>query len=266
MRESYVAHILRSLGQQRQSLIEQWLQAEPIRHFVIDGVFPDDAVLELDACFPETRKMRLLSSLRERKYTAKEMNSFDARIRDAAFAFQDPAVIEIVSEITGIPGNVGDARFYAGGISSMEYGHYLNPHIDNSHDGSRKLYRTMNLLFYTSPNWEETFGGNLELWDSKVRSRTTVTSKGNRLVVMETNSRSWHSVSPLKVQRRRNCISNYYFSPNSPEGREYFNVTEFSARPEQPFRRCIMAVDGFLRNTIRRVIPAGLGRVDVNKE
>ena len=171
----------------------------------------------------------------------------------------------MLSEITEIADNEGDPKFYAGGISSMENDHFLNPHIDNSHDGNRKSYRTLNLLFYTSPNWKEEFGGNLELWEPTVRSRCTIISRGNRLVVMETNSRSWHSVSPLTVVRRRNCISNYYFSHRSPEGREYFNVTTFSARPEQHVRRVVMVLDGLLRNAIRHIIPAGVGREDIYK-
>jgi Rps23 Pro-64 3,4-dihydroxylase Tpa1-like proline 4-hydroxylase len=194
------------------------------------------------------------------------MASFDSRISDISYAFQAPSVVELISEITKIVGNQVDPSFYAGGISSMEHGQFLNPHIDNSHDGNRERYRTLNLLFYTSPDWKEEYGGNLELWDTDVRTSTTITSMANRLVVMETNSRSWHSVSPLQVKQRRNCISNYYFSPRTPETREYFNVTKFSARPEQHFRRIIMLLDGFLRNSIRRFIPSGLAKEDVNKD
>jgi len=47
LRETYVAHILESLGRQKQSLLGQWSQAEPVRHLVIDGVLPDDEVVEL---------------------------------------------------------------------------------------------------------------------------------------------------------------------------------------------------------------------------
>ena len=79
--------------------------------------------------------MRLLDSFRERKFTSKSLDRFDPLIADLTFAFQDDRVITKVSEITGIRDAVGDPHLYAGGISAMERGHFLNPHIDNSHDG-----------------------------------------------------------------------------------------------------------------------------------
>ena len=51
---------------------------------------------------------------------------------------------------------------YAGGISMMAPGHFLNPHIDNSHDKFRQRYRVLNLLSYVSPDWDQTRGCNLE--------------------------------------------------------------------------------------------------------
>jgi len=264
MLKHYVENILASLERQEEELKHQWLRATPVRYFVVDDLLPSDEVNAINAAFPPIEDMRLMRSLRECKYTSKDMASFDPKIRDVSFAFQDPAVIKLISEITGIVNNGGDPSFYAGGISSMEYGQFLNPHIDNSHDGNRERYRTLNLLFYTTPDWNEEYGGNLELWDNDVRSRITITSKANRLVVMETNSQSWHSVNPLKVKLRRNCVSNYYFSTDTPEVHEYFNVTKFSARPEQKVRRRIMILDAFIRNSIRRLVPAGLGKKDIN--
>jgi len=42
----------------------------------------------------------------------------------------------------------------------------------------------------------------------------------NRLVLMNTNRTSFHSVRPIRGcgPLTRNCVSNYYFSPLSPEG------------------------------------------------
>jgi hypothetical protein len=61
----------------------------------------------------------------------------------------------------------------------------------------------------------------------------------------------------------RCCVSNYYFSPSSPTGRDYFNVTSFSARPEQTALRAFTWADNKLRQFVRRIAPSGLGRKDV---
>ncbi|MGH8742279.1 MAG: 2OG-Fe(II) oxygenase, partial [Burkholderiales bacterium] len=183
-------------------------------------------------------------------------------LKDISFALQDAAVIHRVSAITGVEVQVADPSLYAGGLSMMGRGHFLNPHIDNSHEESRRLYRTVNLLYYVTPGWRLENGGNLELWDRAVRRNATIVSQFNRLVLMETTPWSWHSVSPVAIDRFRCCVSNYYFSPRSPTGQQYFNVTSFSARPEQKMRRLIAWADGKLRNAVRIAVPRGLGRKD----
>jgi len=55
----------------------------------------------------------------------------------------------------------------------------------------------------------------------------TIFSNFNRLVVIETNKTSWHSVCQVKVDKIRCCVSNYYYSSISPDYNEYFHVTSF---------------------------------------
>jgi hypothetical protein len=80
---------------------------------------------------------------------------------------------------------------------------------------------------------------------------------------METNPWSWHSVSKVNVDQLRHCVSNYYFSPRSPIGKDYFNVTSFSARPEQKVRRALSWADNKVRQAVRLVKPSGLGKRDL---
>jgi len=235
------------------------------RHLVLDGVLPDDVAQEVYTAFPDSDQMRLMSSFRERKCTSKNFDEFNSVIRDVSYAFQDPAVIGLIGEITGIAGQMADPSFYAGGLSRMGRGHFLNPHIDNSHEAGRHYYRTLNLLYYVTPGWRSEEGGGLELWDRRVREKVVIPCLFNRLVVMETNPWSWHSVSPVVTNAHRCCISNYYFSPESPAGEPYFHVTSFSARPDQKVRRMMSWLDNRVRNGVRLLFPQGLGGEDVCK-
>lgn len=234
-----------------------------VRYCVVDDLLPTDAAQAIHANFPAPHAMRLMDSFREKKYTSKSFDGFDPLMANITFAIQDPRVMAVVERITGIREQNPDATLYAGGLSAMTQGHHLGPHIDNSHDGSRRYYRTLNLLYYVTPDWSLKCGGNLELWDLKVRNRATIVSQFNRLAIMETTPTSWHSVSPVVVDRVRCCVSNYYFSPLSPTGQDYFNVTSFSARPEQPLRRLLARVDNGLRSAVRLVAPGGIGKQDV---
>jgi Rps23 Pro-64 3,4-dihydroxylase Tpa1-like proline 4-hydroxylase len=142
----------------------------------------------------------------------------------------------------------------------MERGHFLNPHIDNSHDRFRKRYRVLNLLFYVSPGWSAGNGGSLELWPDGPKGKpVAIPSLFNRLVIMKTNRTSWHSVDAIRVRRSRCCVSNYYFSRFPPDGTDdYFHVTSFRGRPEQPIRDLLLNADIVLRSALRKLRPMGV--------
>lgn len=235
----------------------------PTKFAAIDDLLPPEVAGSIAEAFPESEKMRFLDSFREKKYTSKALDQFDPLITDITFAFQDRRVLDKVAELTGIRDAVGDPHLYAGGISAMERGHFLNPHIDNSHDGERKNYRVLNLLYYITQDWKPEHGGNLELWDEKVRTRVEIPSLFNRLVLMATNDKSFHSVNAVQSETPRRCISNYYFSPHSPNGYETFHVTYFMARPEQKVRRIVTKVDSDIRTLVRKLKRDGLARKDV---
>ena len=147
----------------------------------------------------------------------------------------------------------------------MFEGDFLNPHVDNSHDANREKYRRLNLLFYVSPDWKLENGGNFELWDNKVESPKSIISKFNRLVVMETNKQSFHSVSPVLTSHPRCCISNYYFQQESQYGEEYFHVTSFTGRPNEVGKRVFGKIDNLARNIISKNLKIGRGKNQMNK-
>jgi Rps23 Pro-64 3,4-dihydroxylase Tpa1-like proline 4-hydroxylase len=205
--------------------------------------------------------MMLRKSLRELKYVTAQMDRCASLLQEIVFAFQDPRVVAAVARATALEALEPDSKLYAGGVSLMGQGHYLNPHIDNSHDMDRARYRVLNLLYYASPDWRIEDGGNLELWPRGMRAEpVTLHSKFNRLVVIATNRSSWHSVSEVRTDRSRTCVSNYYFSPVSPEGADYFHVTSFRGRPEQPLRDLLLRADAMLRALVRKLRPGGVVR------
>lgn len=228
------------------------------RYAIVDNLLPTEQVEAIhDAFAVSGEAFTQLSSFRERKRTSARFDALPPVLREITFAFQQPEVVRLIAEQIDLVGIAGDPTLYAGGVSMMGRGDFLNPHIDNSHNAARNCYRRVNLLYYVTPDWREADGGNLELWDRDVSAPLTLHSRFNRLVLMETNRRSWHSVSPVRVDRNRCCVSNYYFSRQSPLGRDYFHVTSFSARPEQRARRVLASIDAMARSVAGHL---GLGR------
>lgn len=251
--------IQRRIESERTTLARQWQAAAPINHFVVDDLLPEEWTRRIREAFPNDEQMTLKRSLRELKFVAAQMDRHNPLLEEAIYAFQAPEIVALVEEITGLRALEPDEMLYAGGISMMAPGHFLNPHVDNSHDKFRERYRVLNLLFYVSPQWSESEGCNLELWPRGPTGKpVTVVSRFNRLAVMVTHRGSWHSVSPNIGRKNRCCVSNYYFSQVPVGGADYFHVTSFRGRPEQPVRDLVLRADIWMRMAIRRLFPQGI--------
>jgi Rps23 Pro-64 3,4-dihydroxylase Tpa1-like proline 4-hydroxylase len=258
-RSQIASEIEKRLDEKREELTNDWQQSGPISHFIVDDILPPKWAHEIYDAFPAGDQMMRKRSLRELKYVAAQMNKYNPLLEEAIYAFQAPGVVARLEKITGLRALEPDDLLYAGGISMMGKGHFLNPHVDNSHDRVRERYRVLNLLFYASPNWAESNGGNLELWPHwPSGTQTSIISKFNRLVVMATHQGSWHSVSKNLSDDNRCCVSNYYFSRYPIGDREYFHVTSFRGRPEQGIRDLVLRADIWLRMALRKLFPKGI--------
>ncbi len=165
----------------------------------------------------------------------------------------------MVEGICGLPSIFPDAFLYAGGLSMMPKGNFLNPHLDNSHDKDRNSWRVLNLLYYVTPDWEGSFGGNLELWPNGLKEKPImITSKFNRLAVMATHQNSWHSVNKVLADNTRCCVSNYYFSDTPVRKTDTFHVTSFRGWPKQKIKDIVLQLDTTLRMSVRKIFKKGI--------
>ncbi|MDD1429318.1 2OG-Fe(II) oxygenase, partial [Dolichospermum sp. ST_sed9] len=264
--ELFVRLLADKLHANRADIRRQWTHPEDTRtrHFILDNVLPEALCRSIHEAFPrDGQGFFNRESFREKKRTSANLDAYDPILADITYAFQTKEIVDLVADIVGLEKIEPDPKLYAGGLSMMFKDDYLNPHIDNSHDANRARYRRLNLLLYVTPDWKLENGGNFELWDDARETPKTITSHFNRLVVMETNKDSWHSVSLVKVDAPRCCVSNYYFSEISPGNSEYIHVTSFSGRPEEKFKRAIGVIDNGLRNFISKTSKIGRGKDQV---
>lgn len=258
-REEMANIILERLSRSQHASREAFKTAGRINSFYVDDVLPEDIAQRIYTAFPKKDELTYRNTIRERKYVSSQMDKFSSILEETIFAFQDQKIVRLISELTGIPELFPDEHLYAGGLSLMDRGCFLNPHLDNSHDKERQNYRVLNLLYYVSPDWEDANGGNLELWDDGLRaSPRVIVSKFNRLAIMITNRSSWHSVNRVNVNRPRCCVSNYYFSPRPLEEQPYFHVTSFRGRPEEGIKDAVLKGDMVIRNGIRKIFKDGI--------
>ncbi len=246
--------ILQRLTDDAENLKKTFQAKGQINACYLDDLLPENIAQAIYQAFPLDEEMTTNKSIREYKKIAAQMNQYNPLLEEIVFAFQDDRIVKICEHITGIIQMQPDSMLYAGGISLMAQENFLNPHLDNSHNNDRDLYRVLNLLYYVTPNWKLENGGNLELWDHGVKGTPrTIVSKFNRLALMITNKSSYHGVSKVTVPAQRCCVSNYYFSAIPAEDENYFHVTSFYGRPEEPIKGILLNVDRNLRNIIRKV-------------
>lgn len=135
--------------------------------------------------------------------------------------FNSPPFVKFLTELTGIEGLMADPQFNGGGCHKIASGGRLEVHSDYDKHAHTGYYRRINLLLYLTPNWQEEWGGNLELWTlnpfNKVKSISPIF---NRAVIFNTTVDALHGHPiPLNTPEgvHRYSLALYYFTKDRPE-------------------------------------------------
>jgi hypothetical protein len=205
-------------------LREQYLRADPFPHIVLDGLF-EDAVLErvLDA-FPKPSEMEWLrfDSPTEKKLGFwHEQSSIAPVVRAFLDALNGFETLLFLEALTGIEGLIPDPYFGGGGVHQIESGGFLKIHADFNVHPKLRLDRRANMLIYLNRDWDEEWGGHLELWNaSMTERRQRIAPLFNRTVIFSTSDTSFHGhPDPLRTPPgiTRKSVSLYYYTAGRPE-------------------------------------------------
>ena len=78
--------------------------------------------------------------------------------------------INFLNNLTGIKEKlIPDPYLWGGGFHELKNEGFLNIHSDFNVHPELKLNRRINLLIYLNKDWQENYGGSLELWDKKMK-------------------------------------------------------------------------------------------------
>ncbi len=237
-------------------LKNQYAESGPINHIVIDELLPREIALKLNDLFPNESELNHIKGVQENKFVGVNFSKSQNLIEECIYSFQEPLVIDAISKITRIKELIGDPELYAGGISSMSEGCFLNPHIDNSHDRNLKNFRRLNLLYYVNKDWiSDDWGGDLMLYPKGIRKEEIqITCKFNRLVIMRTDNKSLHGVKKVITKNnRRKCISNYYFSNQSPLDKKYYHSTSFRGFKKEYIKGTFLRINALSRTFAKNI-------------
>ncbi len=209
------------------TLKKQFQANLPFRHIVIDRFLKADFCERLIAEFPAFDEKGATNELGEvgRKAVVPGIArigpayaQFDRLMRSADF-------LAWVGELTGIPKLAYDPEYIGGGTHENLQGQDLDPHVDFNYHPHRPLHRRLNLIVFLNRQWEESWGGCLELfrdaWNRDDGEMQTIVPVANRAVIFETTENSWHGFKRIQLPQNRQHVSRrsvavYFYTAERP--------------------------------------------------
>lgn len=244
------------------SLKDRYQSAEPFPHIAIDN-FLDQATFDrLAADFPgpdEDIWYKFRSGKENLKLQSRDHRDLPWGYKLLFNEVNGPDFVRFLEELTGIDNLVPDPHLYGGGLHQTLPGGHLGMHVDYNFHSDWKLDRRLNAILYMNSDWEDEWGGQLELWDKDMLNCIErISPKPNRLVVFSTSEISWHGhPSPLACPpgRTRRSIALYYYSNGRPQHeRGDAHNTVFRERPGETFAPT-------MRERVRTLVPESVRKL-----
>jgi len=224
-------------------LTDAYASGDPFPWIVIDDFLPEHvAESMLDNFGAKTADPESLSFDRaqERFKTSFHPDATPDYARGIFYAFNSRPFIKVLENITGIKGLIPDPYFLGAGFHEISNGGHLSVHADFNHHLPLNLERRINVLIYLNKDWDEEYGGQLELWDTAMtKKKHSILPIFNRCVIFNTTSDSMHG-NPRVVNHPK-CISRksialYYYTATWDATRKA-HTTQFKARPNSNDKR-----------------------------
>jgi hypothetical protein len=221
----------------------EYLHAKPFPHIVFDDFFDQDLLSHVLGEFPKPGSIRWqeFDNAHEIKLASAAEASFGPATRLLMYHLNSITFLEFLSEVTGIPNLIPDPGFEGGGLHQIVRGGKLGVHADFNKHRDFGLDRRLNLLVYLNKDWQEAYGGHLQLWDRDMQQcHAKVLPIFNRVMLFGTTDFTYHGhPDPLQCPdgMTRKSLALYYFSNGRPaEEITGEHSTLFRARDENDFR------------------------------
>ena len=253
-----------------EALRRRMREAPGFPHFCIDDFLDEAFAEEVHDAFPAYQQAerlgRSFAAVNERRKTQiTDARLFPAPIRELHELLASDDFVARMSSMSGIENLVADPLLVGGGIHETNQGGHLDVHVDFNFNEQSGLYRRLNILVYFNKDWQESYGGYLDLWDADVKQCLGRFAPAfNRAAGFATSAVSWHGVTPVRCPpgRMRKSFAAYYYTKEPPPGWDGVkHSTVFRARPDEYWKGTLaMPAENVLRTT-RSTVDAMKGKV-----
>jgi hypothetical protein len=208
------------------TLASRFATAKPFKHVVIENFFERDFAEGLLAEFPAFEKGNSVGDDGRQgdKSTVERIKALGAAYRTLDGVIQTPEFLSFIGRITGIDGLLYDPYYLGGGTHENRQRQNLQAHVDFNYHPSERWHRRLNLIVYLNRTWDETWGGNLELYNDPyrdVKPAERIAPLFNRCVIFETTENSWHGFDRISLPAdhadvSRKSLALYFYSTARP--------------------------------------------------
>lgn len=229
--------------EQGRELREGYAAADPFPSVLIDDFLPAELAEGLLTNFGPAAaqsNFHTFERAQERHKSGYPPELLNDYARTVFYAFNSLPFIKLIENITGIEGLIPDPYFLGAGFHEIRNGGHLSVHADFNHHKLMNLERRVNVLIYLNKDWKEEYGGQIELWDTKMsRQVQSHVPIFNRCIIFNTTSYSMHG-NPQVVNHpdgvTRKSIALYYYTATWT-GEKRSHTTQFQVRPDSEDRK-----------------------------
>lgn len=207
-------------------LAARFRERDPFRHIVIDDFLTPDFCKQLLSEFPPFERGNARNEAGElgNKSTIEKIRGLGSAYTALDDLIQTRAFLDLIGHITGIPELLYDPWYFGGGTHENRNGQDLDAHVDFNRHPVEKWHRRLNLIVYLNPEWDDAWGGLLELHsDPRSHENRTlaIAPLYNRAVIFETTEWSWHGFKPIQLPQEkrevsRRSIALYFYTKERP--------------------------------------------------
>lgn len=242
--------------------------ANPYPHIVIDDFLPQQLIDVLERYFPEK------ITEREVQYEAGYAGQHKRQISPEAcceevkkiFSFLNGAgFLRFLEGVSGIEGLIPDPYFNGGGFHETSAGGKLGIHADFRLNTKLHLSRRLNVIIYLNDDWDDSYGGHLEIWDRHGQKCVNrVLPIKNRCVIFNTDENSYHGhpdpLTPPENRKRRSVALYYYTASKKIYIETPAHTTDYVARKDDGLVDKAAAFKFKLINALVDWIPPAIAR------
>jgi Rps23 Pro-64 3,4-dihydroxylase Tpa1-like proline 4-hydroxylase len=201
---------------------DKYVTAHPFPHIYLDNVFPVEILEQVLEEFPNSKQIdwQNFQNKNEVKLASRDELVFGDFTRHFVHILNSKPFLQFLEELTGIRNLIPDPDLEGGGLHQILRGGLLKIHADFNKHPKTNLDRRINVLIYLNKDWEESFGGHFELWDTNMeKAEVKILPIFNRMAIFSTTSKSYHGhPDALKCpeDRSRKSIAMYYYTNGRP--------------------------------------------------